>query len=80
MIKLSTIEKDFNELKHLISMYHEEPELRDSAMEKLIKISALMTIAEIEEKLKQHTISARTKAILINRKYFLLGIAKIFSI
>ena len=79
MIKLTTIEKDFNEVKHLVNMYNKEPELRDSAMEKLIKISAIMTISEIEEKLKQHTISVRTREKLIDKKYFLLSTAKIFT-
>ena len=78
MIKLSTIEKDFNEVHHLISLYDKEPELRDNAMKKLIKISALMTLTEIEEKLKQRIISDITRNTLIDKKHELIEIAERF--
>ena len=78
MIKLSTIKKDFNEVEHFVDMYDKEPELRDNAMRKLIKISAIMTLETIEEKLKQHTISDKTRNMLIDKKHKLIEIIKRF--
>ena len=79
MIKLATIEKDFNEVEYFVNKYDNEPEFRDNAMCKLIKISAIMTLETIEEKLKQHTISDKTRIVLNAKKYERLRIAERFT-
>ena len=79
MIKLSTIEKDFNEAEYFVNKYDNEPEFRDNAMRKLIKISAIMTLETIEEKLKYNTISDKTRNTLIDKKHKLTEIAKRFT-
>ena len=78
MIKLSTIEKDFNEVEYFVNKYDNEPEFRDNAMRKLIISSAVMTLETIEEKLKQRTISDKTRIVLNAKKYEMIRIADRF--